>query len=146
MRLRTLAREYTLQLLYQYEIGGYTQEETADDFFTNHCPELPHQVRNFAVFMMAGVHDNCTEIDGLIAKYARNWDVTRMAVIDRNIMRLGIYELLFVQDIPPKVSINEAVELAKKFGDVESGKFVNGILDGVYRNESASRKTLVSPS
>ena len=145
MRLRTLAREYTLQLLYQIEIGGHSPEEAADDFFTNLCPELPFQVRKFSMFMVDGVRKNCPELDSLIAKYARNWDVTRMAVVDRNIMRLGIFEVLFVEDIPPKVSINEAVELAKKFGDVESAKFVNGILDGVYRNESASRKTLSSP-
>jgi N utilization substance protein B len=146
MRLRSLAREYTLQLLYQIEIGGYSPEESADDFFANHCPELPKQVRQFVMFIANGVREHREELDGLIAKYARNWDVTRMAVVDRNIMRMGIYEILFVVDIPPKVSINEAVELAKKFGDVESAKFVNGILDGVFRNESAARKTLTSPA
>lgn len=146
MRLRSLAREYTVQLLYEIEISGSTKEDAADDFFTHFCPELPYEVRNFSMFMVSGVHANCAELDALIAKYARNWDVTRMAVVDRNIMRLGIFEILFVQDIPPKVSINEAVELAKKFGDVESAKFVNGILDGVFRNESGDRKTLVSPT
>ena len=79
-------------------------------------------------------------IDDVIARYADNWEIHRMATVDRNILRLATYELLFVDEIPPKVSINEAVDLAKKFGDVESSRFVNGILDKIIKTETALAK------
>ena len=78
-------------------------------------------------------------IDQKITHYATNWQMNRMAIIDRNVLRLGVYELLYTEDIPPKVSINEAVELAKKFGDIESSKFVNGILDKIHKTELSSQ-------
>ena len=76
-----------------------------------------------------------TEIDYKISDYATNWQIKRMAIIDRNVMRIGLYELQHTTDIPPKVAINEAVELAKKYGDLESSKFVNGILDKIHKKE-----------
>ncbi len=81
--------------------------------------------------MLAGVIDHLPEIDKKISKYAANWQLERMAFVDRNIMSLGCFELLFRADIPPKVAINEAVELAKKYYGLESGKFVNAILDQI---------------
>ncbi|MFT5170203.1 MAG: transcription antitermination factor NusB, partial [Candidatus Omnitrophota bacterium] len=81
------------------------------------------------------VEKNKKEIDDIIRKYAANWQLERMAVIDRNILRLGTFEIMFADEIPPKVTINEAVELAKKYGDSESGKFVNGILDKIHKEE-----------
>ena len=75
------------------------------------------------------------EIDHKISDYATNWQIKRMAIIDRNVMRIGLYELQHTTDIPPKVAINEAVELAKKYGDLESSKFVNGILDKIHKKE-----------
>ena len=85
--------------------------------------------------MISGVEAHLEAIDAKISQYATNWQLKRMAVIDRNILRLGTYELLYADDIPPKVTINEAVELAKKYGDLESGKFVNGILDKIHKTE-----------
>ena len=79
---------------------------------------------------------NCSYLNSVIKKYVKNWEIERMAIIDRNILRLASFELMFVDDIPPKVSINEAVELAKRFGDIDSPRFVNGILDKIYKSES----------
>jgi transcription antitermination factor NusB len=81
--------------------------------------------------LVDGVAQHLEEIDAKIASYAANWELERMAVVDRNVLRMGSFELLYRQDIPPKVSINEAVELAKKFSGLASGKFVNGILDKI---------------
>jgi N utilization substance protein B len=85
----------------------------------------------FADTLIRGVLERRDELDEIIRKHALNWDLHRMAVVDRNVMRLGIYEMLFRDDIPPVVSINEAVDIAKRFSTEESGRFVNGILDRV---------------
>jgi len=88
-------------------------------------------VRQFAEPLIRGALDHRDEADALIKKHAQNWDLHRMAAVDRNILRLAIYEMLYRDDIPPVVSINEAVDIAKKFSTQDSGKFVNGILDKV---------------
>jgi N utilization substance protein B len=98
-------------------------------------PDHPDDVRGFAEEIVEGVNRNLASIDEKLSGYATNWQLNRMAVIDRNILRMGVYELKFSSGIPPKVAINEAVELAKKFGDLESGKFVNGILDKIHKQE-----------
>ena len=89
----------------------------------------------FAQELAEGVVEHQEEIDRLIQKYSQNWRLERMNVTDRNILRLATYELLYRPDIPPKVSLNEAIELAKEFGTEDSPAFVNGILDAVYRHE-----------
>jgi N utilization substance protein B len=78
-------------------------------------------------------------VDKVISRHAENWQISRMAVVDKNILRLGVYELMHTEDIPPKVTINEAVELAKRFGDLDSPKFINGILDSVFRKENIKK-------
>ena len=83
--------------------------------------------------MVRGAKANQARIDRTIAEYTEHWDIDRMAVVDRNILRLAVYELLWLADIPPKVAINEAIEIAKKFGTHESSRFINGILDRVHR-------------
>ena len=88
-------------------------------------------LRDFALSLVEGTCARLAEIDAHIRSAARNWDITRMAALDRNILRLAVYELAYCNDIPPKVAINEAIELAKKFGTEESGQFVNGILDKI---------------
>jgi N utilization substance protein B len=88
-------------------------------------------VRAFADPLICGVVEHRQEVDALISKYAKNWALNRIAAVDRNVLRLAIYEMLHREDIPPIVSINEAVDIAKKFSTTESGKFVNGILDRV---------------
>ena len=103
------------------------------DFWSIETPEK--EVRDFANSIVKGTCKDLSKINEIISKYADNWDIKRMAVIDKNILRMGIYEILYREDIPPKVSINEAIELAKKYGDMDSGKFVNGILDKVRKEE-----------
>ncbi|MFC1594705.1 transcription antitermination factor NusB [Candidatus Omnitrophota bacterium] len=130
MRKRTKARECALKILYQTEIGGQSSEDSLKVFWqANETSDA--SVREFATQLVVGVLEHVEPIDEVISKCAANWQLKRMAVIDRNILRMATYELLFLDDIPLKVSINEAVDLAKKFGDVESGRFVNGIIDKV---------------
>lgn len=88
-----------------------------------------HEVSDFATQLVRGTAESLAEIDTLIAEHSEHWEMDRMPTIDRNILRLATYELLYRDDIPPKVTINEAVELAHKFSTSDSGKFVNGILD-----------------
>lgn len=138
MRKRTLAREYILKILYQAEMTRRDIPAAAEQFWKEQDrPE--DSVHEFTQRLIEGVAANIQTIDAKISRYAANWQLKRMAVIDRNILRLGVYELLHTTDIPPKVTINEAVELAKKFGDLESGKFINGILDNIHKTEAASK-------
>ena len=132
MRKRTKAREYVLQMLYQVDITQANWQEVLENFCASGDREdMSGELKDFSAQLLSGVLDHLPEIDLKISKYAANWQLERMAFVDRNIMRLGCFELLFRDDIPPKVAINEAVELAKKYSGVESGKFVNAILDQV---------------
>jgi len=132
MRKRTRAREFTLQMLYQIDITKDTGENCLINFWDGLSEEgVDEDIKSFANELTRGVIANLEHIDAKITQHATNWNLTRMAVVDRNILRLGCYELLFREDIPPKVSINEAVELAKKYASIEASKFVNGILDKI---------------
>jgi len=132
MRKRTKAREFALQVLYQIDITGDACGDSLSAFWQS-CVEdgAEEEVKQFTSDLVTGVTEKLADIDEKISQYATNWRLDRMAFVDRNILRLGCYELLFRQDIPPKVSINEAVELAKKYSTQEAAKFVNGILDKV---------------
>ncbi|MFA5088758.1 MAG: transcription antitermination factor NusB [Candidatus Omnitrophota bacterium] len=134
MRKRTLAREYALKILYQVDITRRDIEYVADQFWANE-EEVDADVKSFSRRLVLGVKDNLAEIDEKISQYATNWQLKRMVIIDRNILRIGVFELKYAPDIPPKVTINEAIELAKKYGDLDSSKFVNGILDKINKKE-----------
>ena len=132
MRKRTKARENVLQMLYQGDITGGNWQETLESFWESSDREdITSELKDFSAELLGGVAQHLQEIDKKISKYAANWQLERMAFVDRNIMRLGCFELLYRADIPPKVAINEAVELAKKYSGLESGKFVNAILDQI---------------
>ena len=132
MRKRTKAREYVLQILYQVDITRGNWQEAIENFWQNNeMGDISDELKDFSVPLLEGVVEHMPEIDKKISKYAANWQLERMAFVDRNIMRLGCFELLYRVDIPPKVAINEAVELAKKYSGIESGKFVNAILDQI---------------
>lgn len=132
MRKRTKAREYVLQVLYQLDITrGHWQEALENFWQTNQDQNISDELKDFSASLLGGVVQHLKDIDSKISKYAANWQLERMAFVDRNIMRLGCFELLYRQDIPPKVAINEAVELAKKYSGIEAGKFVNAILDQI---------------
>ena len=134
MRKRTLARDWALKILYQTDITSQALERVAEEFWANE-ENKEEEIVGFSKRLVYGVHENLKAIDGKISQYATNWQLKRMAVIDRNVLRLGVFELQYAPDIPPKVAINEAVELAKKYGDLESSKFVNGILDKIHKTE-----------
>ena len=134
MRKRTKAREYALQILYAVDITKDDPGDCIECFWAGN-KESSGEVKKFAAGLVLGVSDNKKEIDRIITKYATNWHLDRMAVIDRNVLRFATYELIYVKDIPPKVSINEAIDIAKKFGGPDSGKFVNGVLDKINKVE-----------
>jgi transcription antitermination factor NusB len=134
MRKRTQARECALKILYQSDVTRREIDPCAKAFWTS-VEDIDHTVQEFTDRLTKGIDGKIKDIDEKISQYATNWQLKRMAIIDRNVLRLGVYELLYASDIPPKVSINEAVELAKKYGDVESSKFVNGILDKIHKSE-----------
>lgn len=129
MRKRTLARELALQALYELDVRAAADLSRLDEFLAENAED--EEVAGFARELIAGVWEHRAAIDARIEQVARNWELRRMAVVDRNILRLSAYELLHREDIPPLVSINEAIELAKKFSTRNSGPFVNGILDNL---------------
>ncbi len=132
MRKRTISREFALQILYQVDITRDAPESALENFWSVRSQEeIETELKEFTSKLVKGVASNIDEIDKKISEYAANWQLKRMAVVDRNIMRMGCFEILYCDDIPSKVSINEAVDLAKKFSGVEAGKFVNAILDKV---------------
>lgn len=132
MRKRTQGREIALKILYQIDAIHDDAARVFDNFFScNH--EFEEGIREFAQQLVMGTRCNVEAIDAKIAKFATNWELKRMAIIDRNILRLGCFELMNCADIPAKVSINEAIELAKKFGGIDSGKFINGVLDKINK-------------
>lgn len=136
MRKRTQARDFALKILYQADVTRRDIQATAEAFWKGEeASEADHEVKEFTQRLALGISQRLPEIDDKISQYATNWQLKRMAIIDRNVLRIGTYELLFATDIPPKVSINEAVELAKKYGDLDSNKFVNGILDKIHKTD-----------
>jgi len=137
MRKRTLAREFALQVLYQVDITHDNCAVALNNFWQAHSEEdIADEIKKFTDESAKGVTENLQAIDDKIAQYATNWQLARMAVVDRNILRMGSFELMFREDIPFKVSINEAVELAKKYSSLEASKFVNGILDKIKLEKS----------
>lgn len=132
MGRRRKARELALQLLYELDVRGDGDPgETADAFWQRET--VPDDVRSFADAIARGTKAHQPKIDELITRFAEHWDLERMAMVDRNILRAGIFELLWGTDVPPKVAINEALDIARKFSTEESTRFINGMLDRVRR-------------
>lgn len=126
-------------MLYQMDIRHSGAQQAITDFWETH-EQLDADVKAYANRLVEGTLARRPEIDQRITAHADNWNMSRMAVIDRNILRLGAFELLYLDDVPAKVCINEAIELAKRFGDAESGKFINGVLDAIHKKGSTSRE------
>jgi len=144
MRKRTRARQFALEVLYQVDLcGTAVLEESLADMVERAGDS---DVSGFASALVRGTLQKCPELDRVIGEVAQNWDLSRMATIDRNILRLGAYELLFRDDIPPKVSINEGIELGKLYSTAESGTFVNGILDHIKNGFAPAAKRAAQPS
>lgn len=133
MRNRTRAREAALQVLYQLDLLGPELFEQVDHLLDRLLDpgDSDPTVKRFARDLVMGCWEKRVQLDARVQAIAANWDIGRMAVVDRNILRLATYELLFLSDVPPKVAINEAIDLAKRYSTADSGAFVNGILDRV---------------
>ncbi len=126
---RRRSRELAMQALFQIEMNQDHSRE-AVELFCKHFG-VTRNVRPFFLRLVEGVRKFQHEIDPLVERFSKNWKISRMSRADRNIMRVAVYELLYCDDIPPKVSINEAIDIGKKFGTEDSGAFINGILDSI---------------
>ncbi len=135
MSNRHLARTIAMQTLFLWDFHGRKQKKLDNilkGMFDNFAPNFDDQ--GFAKSIIDGVLKNLEEIDKYIVKYATEWPLDQITIVDRNVLRIGIYELIFNDDIPPKVAINEAIEVAKTYGGNSSGKFVNGVLGSIYKD------------
>ncbi len=127
---RRLIREVVMQVLYAYDIRKEDIRKVAEGIMPEEITSQPKS-KEFAFSLLEKIIPNLTLIDSKIKSHADNWELDRMAIIDKNLMRIAIAEMLYFPDVPPKVSINEAIEIAKQYSTDKSGKFVNGILDAV---------------
>ena len=134
---RHAGREVALRALFQVDVGGASPEEA----FGAVCDaeRYAEETAEFARDLFSGAGSHADHINHVIERHARGWSLDRMANVDRNILRLALYELLYRPDIPPSVAVDEAVELAKKYSTAESGRFVNGVLGNVVRNLDQER-------
>jgi N utilization substance protein B len=131
MGARRKARELALQMLFQHDMAGNEPDAIIGTF--EDLQKSKPNTREFAERIFRGTVDHLSEIDEMIQAQAENWRLTRMAVVDRNIIRMSVYEFLHENDTPKLVIIDEAVEIAKKFGTQKSSQFINGILDGILK-------------
>jgi len=131
MGARRKARELALQMLYQHDLSGNTPDTIVSTF--EDLQKSKPNTREFATRIFKGTVANLSKIDEMIVQQADNWRLSRMAVVDRNIIRMSIYEFLNETDTPKLVIIDEAIEIAKKFGTQKSSQFINGILDGILK-------------
>lgn len=129
MGKRRRSREFALQVLYQLEITKQNALQAMVQLRNNFSPQEKED--EFAKRIVLGVMDHRQEIDRLIESRSEHWRLDRMSIVDRNILRLAIFELLYCSEIPPKVTINEAIDLGKRYGSEDSGGFINGILDRI---------------
>jgi len=146
MATRRDAREWALQIVFSLDLNAKAELDFCIADFFEENPTKDTKIRAFAEKLVRGVYDEQPTIDATIAKYAQHWSIARMAAVDRNVLRIALYELLFCPDVPPAVVINEAIDLAKYFSSTESGRFVNGILDRVRRELAVERKTVADGS
>lgn len=135
MSNRHLARTIAMQSLFAWDFNGKDNsalKEAVEYNFDNFAPSFNDQ--EFVNTLVKEVVANLDEIDGYIIKYATEWPLEHITIVDRNVLRIGVYELLMNEEVPPKVAINEAIEVAKTFGGESSGKFVNGVLGTMYKD------------
>ena len=141
MRGRRKAREIALQVLYGLNFENSDVQKALDLFWSNFV--APKTAKEFAAFLVQGTCEHKDELDKLIAGCSDNWSLGRMSKVDINILRLAVFEFLYCEDIPPKVTLNEAVDLGKTFGSENSGSFINGILDTI--NLELNKKNATKP-
>ena len=134
--LRRKSRELALQVLYQAELAGM-DPGAAFDVYIGHF-DANKRALEYARRLVLGVEEHLAAIDEVLQQHSANWRLGRMAVIDRNIMRIALYEILYEPDVPPQVAINEALEVARRFSSDDAVGFINGILDAVGRRQAES--------
>ena len=128
---RRKSRELALQALFALDLNKLDTRLQMDDVLEQHGEDFSESTRLFFQTLVEGVLENREKIDDLLDRWAKNWKISRMPAVDRNIMRIAVFEMLNLSDIPSSVSINEAVEIGKKFGTRDSGPFINGVLDRI---------------
>jgi N utilization substance protein B len=136
---RAAARELAFKIIFQVDIGRNSWQEVLSRFLSEET-NLSEKSRGFLEELVRGTLRHQPEIDREISHFARDWSLERMANTDRNILRMALFELKYLGDIPAGVTVNEAVELAKRYGDVDSGKFVNGILGEIIRTADSGKE------
>jgi transcription antitermination factor NusB len=129
LRKRSKARESALQILYQIDVTSDPVDAILNQYW--HTRNRNPEVVDFANEIIKGTTEHLSEIDAIISQHSESWEISKMPIVDRNILRFAIYEILYMDDIPPKVTIDEAVDLANSYGTSNSGKFINGILDKI---------------
>ncbi len=136
MGRRRAARTLAIQALYQW---NFQQDERMYPWESCRDGDIDSVAIDFAKTLLEGVIQHREVIDDVISKHMHNWAMNRLSVVDRNVLRIAVFELLYLEDIPSAVTINEAIEIAKEFGDDESGGFVNGVLDGLTKSIGATK-------
>lgn len=142
MATRRDAREWALQIVFSLDLNPKAELAWSIDAFFLENPTKDLKNREFCEKLVRGVYAEQPTIDATLTKYAQHWRIARMAAVDRNVLRIALYELLFCPDVPPAVVINEAIDVAKYFSNTESGRFVNGILDRVRRELAVEREAV----
>ena len=144
MGVRREGREAAIQFLYQRDLGGGAGISDLQEFYA--FRGLSPSARRFCEGLVSGLLDHTRDIDVALREHTQNYELERLSAVDRNILRLAIHEMLFCDDIPPVVSINEAIDIAKKYGTEESGRFVNGVLDKIKATLKRPDRTPAKPS
>ena len=132
MKTRREARECAVQILYQQDMNPRKLDDVLEDFWATQT-DVDKPIRAFADSLVRGVAEKREVVDEIIREHAHNWDIKRMGVVDRNVLRMAVYELMEMPTIPAAVTINEAVDIAKFFCNADAGKFMNGILDRIRK-------------
>lgn len=142
---RTQGREAALQILYLWEVGRTQPMSAVEAFFAEHHPDADAETVNFASRLALGTMGEIEELDRVIEQHARHWRIERLAVIDRIILRLAVWELRHESETPAAVVFNEALELARRFSSDESVRFVNGVLDAIHRHDAPATNVGEAP-
>jgi len=140
MGKRRKARESTLRILFQLEFNYSRPEKISDGYWKSR--KISKEVEEYSRWLVNGITSNQEKIDSIIQSVSKHWRISRMAIIDRNILRMAVFELLYEESLAPAIVINEAIEIAKKYSDDQAAGFVNGILDAVKKKLNEIKKSL----
>lgn len=140
MGRRRKAREHTLRILFQLEFENEKLEETVSQYWENR--KTPEEIKEYSTWLVKGIAAHQEKIDRNIQSVSEHWRISRMALIDRNILRMAVFELLYEENLAPAIVINEAIEIARRYSGDEAVTFVNGILDAIRKNMDKEKKVL----